>query len=123
MDFTSLNDALNYVRELAGEDVNIIWGTVSEEDMDTDKIVVSIFATGMPETQKKELNKNNLGTPTIAPRTKTIPQPHHDLSQIRFDETGINGFKKIPEIKVQPQKHIEVPVFLSNYSDKNSSTR
>lgn len=120
---TSLNDALNYVRELAGEDVNIIWGTVSEEDVDADKIVVSIFATGMPETPKKELNKYNLGSKSITAGTKSVPQPQLDLSQIRFDETGINGFKKIPELKVQPQKQIEVPGFLSNFSSKNSSAR
>ena len=44
-----LDDALNYIRELAGEEVNIIWGTVSEEE--SDKIVVSLFATGMPEKE------------------------------------------------------------------------
>lgn len=48
-----LNDALNYIRELAGEEVNIIWGTVAEEE--TDKIVVSLFATGMTERQNKKL--------------------------------------------------------------------
>lgn len=47
MNITALNEAISYVRELAGEKVNIIWGTVTEEDYDKEKIVVTLIATGM----------------------------------------------------------------------------
>lgn len=50
-----LNEAISHVRELAGEHVNIIWGTVSSADFDEDKIVVTLIATGMSEeTASKE---------------------------------------------------------------------
>lgn len=48
----ALNEAINYVRELAGDKVNIIWGTVTEENYDEEKIVVTLIATGMPYEKK-----------------------------------------------------------------------
>lgn len=52
VNITALNEAISYVRELAGEKVNIIWGTVTEEDYDKEKIVVTLIATGMPGEKK-----------------------------------------------------------------------
>lgn len=45
----ALNEAISYIREIAGENVNIIWGNVKADDFDYEKIVVTIIATGMPE--------------------------------------------------------------------------
>ena len=56
VNIVSLNEALDYVRELAGSKVNIIWGTVTQENYDPDKIVVTLIATGMssePAEEKK----------------------------------------------------------------------
>ena len=47
VNITSLNEAISYVRELAGSKVNIIWGTVTQENYDEEKIVVTLIATGM----------------------------------------------------------------------------
>ena len=49
----SLNEAINYVRELAGSKVNIIWGTVTQENYDEEKIVVTLIATGMNKEAEK----------------------------------------------------------------------
>ena len=51
---TALNDALSYVHEIVGKNVNIIWGTVRGEDFDEDKIVVTLIATGMSEKKAEE---------------------------------------------------------------------
>ena len=57
----SLNDAISYVKEIAGSKVNIIWGTVTDKGHDEDKVVVTLIATGMakekkvPEAKKSEL--------------------------------------------------------------------
>ena len=48
----ALNEAISYVREIAGSKVNIIWGTVTQPDQDADKIVVTLIATGMSKTPK-----------------------------------------------------------------------
>mgnify|MGYP001832018825 FL=1 len=74
-----LDDALNYIRELAGEEVNIIWGTVSEEE--SDKIVVSLFATGMPE---KEVRHTALGEHMDNPNRNNIAPKRDDTEVIQI---------------------------------------
>ncbi len=72
VNITALNEAINYVRELAGSKVNIIWGTVTQEDHDAEKIVVTLIATGMSKEK---------GMPPVMPRplerdySQQIPQP------------------------------------------------
>jgi len=61
VNIVELNEAVNYVRELAGNKVNIIWGTVSGDGDDKEKVVVTLIATGMPNAAKiaeSELNMN-----------------------------------------------------------------
>lgn len=48
----AVNEAISYVREVAGNKVNIIWGTVTKPDEDENKIVVTLIATGMNKTTK-----------------------------------------------------------------------
>lgn len=48
-----LNDATSYVQALAGEDVNVIWGTVNDAANGNDKIVVTIIATGMDQNRSE----------------------------------------------------------------------
>ena len=52
VNITALNEAISYVRELAGGKVNIIWGTVTQENHDAEKIVVTLIATGMSKENK-----------------------------------------------------------------------
>ena len=52
VNIVALNEAISYVRELAGDKVNIIWGTVTKADYDEEKIVVTLIATGMAEQNK-----------------------------------------------------------------------
>lgn len=59
MDINGLNEAISYIREIAGNEVNIIWGTVTGKDYNEDKTVVTIIATGMPEN-KKESTANGI---------------------------------------------------------------
>lgn len=55
VDVVSVNEAISYVRELAGDKVNIIWGTVTKENYDMEKIVVTLIATGMSEQKKNSV--------------------------------------------------------------------
>lgn len=48
-----LNEAISYVRELAGDKVKIIWGTVPQDNYDEDKIVVTLIATGMTNDRRE----------------------------------------------------------------------
>ena len=50
-----LNEAVNYVKEVAGPDVIIIWGTVTDKAADMDEIVVTLVATGIGDASEKKI--------------------------------------------------------------------
>lgn len=90
INITELNDAINYVRKIAGEHVNIIWGTVTATNFDTEKISVTLIATGMtekkpepsltkatisekhPELELKEWKLNTKTLPTSSPKIDLV---------------------------------------------------
>lgn len=53
------NDAASYVQELAGEDINVIFGAMYNEDM-ADSCTVTVIATGIVE-KKQNIPLNNMG--------------------------------------------------------------
>ena len=88
VNISDLNEAVSYVRELAGEHVNIIWGTVFSTDYDENKIVVTLIATGMNNTKSNNsdipiiqssdltewIKKPVKIKPTYSPQNITIPK-------------------------------------------------
>ncbi|MCR5546774.1 MAG: cell division protein FtsZ [Lachnospiraceae bacterium] len=98
---TSLNEAADYIRELAGENVNMIWGTVSDEESMKDKITVTLIATGMPE-EKVNVKKESRKEVKIEDKTKEI-------------------FEKSQKAKEEMQ--VQIPVFLKNYSEGTQNLR
>jgi len=90
------NDAASYVQELAGEDINVIFGAMYNEDM-TDSCTVTVIATGIVEkTPNTPLNNmgrfnsnfsvkpNNMPNNTSArprPQPTVRPQPQINVIQ------------------------------------------
>lgn len=108
---TALSDALNYVRNLAGENVNIIWGTVSGEGVQEDQIVVSLFATGMPENKEEKISP--FRAKLVMPKK---PQSNSEiLKEIRFNQSDKKLTNITEQMKVQTQHKLEVPTFLTDY--------
>ena len=98
VNIVSLNEAIGYVRELAGSKVNIIWGTVTQENYDADKIVVTLIATGMNKEKAEEKN-----------------------SQIVF-KGALGGMRKVPELKpLMPKTEIgiDIPTFILEASKRS----
>lgn len=60
-----LSPALSHIRELAGENVNLIWGTVAAEDFDDEKIVITIIATGMMQSTQSAAQSTPLFSHTV----------------------------------------------------------
>lgn len=71
----ALNEAICYVRELAGNKVNIIWGTVTQENYDESKIVVTLIATGMSKTPTPVRAAVENPTPTKKPEMEVVIPP------------------------------------------------
>jgi len=85
VNITALNEAISYVRELAGNKVNIIWGTVTQDSYNEEKIVVTLIATGMSKEKK---------IPTVMP--KIVP------NELKLQEFKQPVPKKVIEIEVPP---------------------
>ncbi len=50
INLNELNEAVSYVRDLAGQGTDIIWGTVTDKSKaDENNVVVTLIATGLPE--------------------------------------------------------------------------
>lgn len=108
VDIFSLNEAVGYIRELAGERVNIIWGTVTGESNAEDKIIVTLIATGMPEVQEEKLKSEKKGDYKQI-EIRKMPPLNTPIQK------GVSTMKvEMPQPK--KQKEIYVPSFLSKYN-------
>ena len=74
VNIVSLNEAISYVRELAGSKVNIIWGTVTQKNYDEGKIVVTLIATGMSTEKEKPVTTVKTETQNRVQKS-VIPEP------------------------------------------------
>lgn len=75
------NDAASYVQDLAGEDINVIFGAMYNEDM-TDSCTVTVIATGIvesvpnsPVNNMGRINSNFSVKPNNIPNTPVRPRP------------------------------------------------
>ncbi|MBQ8315794.1 MAG: cell division protein FtsZ [Lachnospiraceae bacterium] len=99
----ALNDAISYVKEIAGSKVNIIWGTVTQKDYDEDKVVVTLIATGMAREKKM-------------PEAKRAEQKRPELPPFMRMTSG-EWVEPAEYITRRPdkEKEIEIPPFLKNH--------
>lgn len=88
-----LNEAIAYVRELAGESVNIIWGTVNNSKQEENEVVITLIATGMDG--------------------ETVPLPS--------PSTNVKSLSHVSNAVVSSQKQIAIPSFLQDYERKKHS--
>lgn len=107
VNIVDLNEAISHVRELAGENVNIIWGTVSSADFDEEKIVVTLIATGMSEKE------GDLKTPIAT--TTVLPSDTPDLKLVEWKTTHVKP------VAPQPKPGIVIPSFLLDSSRKSKN--
>lgn len=97
VDIVSLNDAINYLKELTGPGTKVIWGTVKADDIGDDKIMVTIIATGM--TEKPKL--------VVKP---VIPE--------RFERREVLPTYNYKRQSMVEEKEIRIPDFLRTYTGK-----
>lgn len=83
------NDAANYIRELAGDDINVILGAMYNEDM-TDTCTVTVIATGIQEVVPAvspisaigKMNNNfSMSKPTVNPQPAPVVRPRPQAPQ------------------------------------------
>lgn len=114
VNIVALNEAVEYVRSLAGERVNIIWGTVTDPNADKEEITVTVIATGIPDgksvgnDKKITVDAGKVGAKKEASKEFSMPEPPV-IPPVKFSGR--------PE--AVRDMEIVVPEFLSGYRKKN----
>lgn len=102
-----VNEAMNYVREAAGGNVNIIWGTVANANSDSE-LEVTLIATGMSEAVPVKTLPKSPDNPTLTYRP--IPDYQNSSTTSAPSSTCENRFK-FPG-------GVEIPAFLMGRGKK-----
>lgn len=126
------NDAASYVQEIAGEDINVIFGAMYNEDM-SDSCTVTVIATGIVETPPNipvnnmgRINSNFSVRPSNVPNTPTRPRPQAPTGMTPMQpnigqtpQSGVqpkpfNGMKPQPDLRSNVKEQtLNIPSFLS----------
>ncbi len=134
------SDAISYIQELAGDNVNIIWGSRQDESMQ-DQIAVTVIATGLEEheeeknglfgkmnyagmsSQRSQSRVSSQPATSFArpvapqPTVRPVATPHPTTSSVSINPNPRADFQRTLNTPVQPtptvkQEDIRVPDFL-----------
>ena len=107
------NDAASYVQELAGEDINVIFGAMYNEDM-SDSCTVTVIATGIVESvpnsplnNRGRINSNFSVKPSGIPNTPVRPRPQAPAGVSAMQPSG-----QAPQVTPKPISGIKPPTDL-----------
>ena len=114
------SEAASYVQDLAGDDVNIIFGAMYDQSQ-ADTCTITVIATGLDEVQSMAANKiNNIypkagmySTVTNRPMTKAPMASAQPVQATRPPQ--LNSIQKPVDIKSNVvEKTLNIPSFLKN---------
>ena len=112
------NEAATYVQELAGEDANIIFGAMYDENAQDD-CTITVIATGLDEQQSAGAVKHmedvaSFRPKETAPREEAVPAPQPVRvapSNPNYDSTPVYTAPSVPIQPVTPvQSDLSAPV-------------
>lgn len=104
------SEAAEYVQELAGEDVNIIFGARYDENM-ADEVVITVIATGLEAPEAGAETTTSRTKPQVPPVQEGTPR--HTLNQMKSG--GNYSFEESSKVKpTVPMKDIVFPDFFKN---------
>ena len=119
IDIVALNKAVSYIREQAGDGVNIFWGTVSG-DPNSSEVVVTLIATGMKQVQPAQKTKL-VSPPKEMPPKPITPEKIPSATEFKIDVLGkaktASDVKMLdrPEVKTQVKPvQLQIPEFLKH---------
>lgn len=128
------NDAASYIQEKAGEDINVIFGAMYNEDM-ADSCTVTVIATGIvektqPVNNMGRINSNFSVRPGNIPNTPNRPRPQGVRPMTPGGANAVqpggqapqgggqvvrpnNGFKPSPDLRSNVKEQtLNIPSFL-----------
>ncbi len=107
-------DAADYVQNLAGDDVNIIFGAMYDEHA-TDSCTITVIATGLETGMTPRITPNNFQTYKAQP---VKPAANINVAPVQTGTQGLNipplsGIRKPGDIKSSvEEKTLSIPSFL-----------
>ncbi|WP_200762193.1 cell division protein FtsZ [Nitrosophilus alvini] len=94
-----ISEAMDIVYESADEDAHVIFGTTTDENMEPDRVKITIVATGFEQEEEKETPKDELRLIT----------PKQEASQTKRRKVS-GGYETNEDI-------LDIPTFLRNQMD------
>ena len=116
------NDAASYIQKLAGEDINVIFGAMYNEDM-TDSCTVTVIATGI-QTETPAINKFGGNLSMVVKTVQPIPikkpvypapnqQPVQGVNGNTTSMPNLSGIKPVTDLKSNvKEQSLKIPDFL-----------
>ena len=116
------NDAASYIQKLAGEDINVIFGAMYNEDM-TDSCTVTVIATGI-QTETHAINKFRGNFSMVGKNGQPIPikkpvypapnqQPVQGVNGNTTSMPNLSGIKPVTDLKSNvKEQSLKIPDFL-----------
>ena len=116
------NDAASYIQKLAGEDINVIFGAMYNEDM-TDSCTVTVIATGI-QTETPAINKFGGNFSMVGKNGQPIPikkpvypapnpQPVQGVNGNTTSMPNLSGIKPVTDLKSNvKEQSLKIPDFL-----------
>ncbi len=91
------SDAANYVQELTGDEVNVIWGAREEKDSMADVCRITVIATGIQEKQAAQPQPGfNRAAPPPLRGIAPMPNPMAQLNQNTGNLGAIRSTGRLP---------------------------
>ena len=94
-----ISEAMDIVYESADEDAHVIFGTTTDENMEPDRVKITIVTTGFEQEEEKESAKEGL----------TLVTPKQESPQTKRIKVS-GGYETNEEI-------LDIPTFLRNQMD------
>ena len=106
-----VNDASEYVRELTGDDVNVIIGALYDTQQQ-DSCMITVIATGITDSNLRPQGFTTIKPITASPLTKNITNIPN-LGQRTQQSQTAPGISNVPDIKSNVASHtLDIPSFL-----------
>ncbi len=118
MGMHEVNDAATVIYEEVGENANIIFGAVIDENMG-DNLAVTVIATGFNEAMSTR-GKNVIQAPnsnTIPLDSKTLDKPAYVRQEKIIQQKTLNFEQIMEEIDITSPDKLDIPTFLRKQMD------
>ena len=113
--FSSMSDAMNIIYENVDEYADVFFGTTTDENLDKDKVRITIIATGFErDTNNSEPNSQQ---DPASDSTLKLVNPKDMSQKINRQETLAAARKKVSGDEFTSDEVLDIPAFLRRQMD------